>query len=270
MPEGRIASTFAALRAKGVPGLIAYVTAGDPSPGRTVDLVLALAQGGAEFIELGVPFSDPIADGPVIQRASERALRAGTTLGSVLDIASAVRRRSAVPLILFSYMNPLVRYGFERLAHDAAERGIDGCLLTDLSVEEAAAPAAHLRKAGLDTIFLAAPTSTARRLRLVAEYSSGFVYVVSRAGITGERESVAAAVRPLVESLRRFTALPLAVGFGVSRPEHFAEVAGYADGVVVGSAIVRIVEQHGTDPDLPEQLELFARSLRAAAITPVR
>jgi tryptophan synthase alpha chain len=220
-----------------------------------------MERGGADILELGVPFSDPIADGPVIQRASERALKAGTTLEKVLEIASEIRARSEMPIILFSYLNPLMRYGFERLAEEAARRGVDGVLLTDLSVEEAEAPVEALRKRGLATVFLAAPTSTPERLKLVAEYTSGFVYVVSRTGVTGERDSVLASVRPLVESLRAYTRLPLAVGFGVSKPEHAAQIAGYADGVVVGSAFVRLIEEHARDADLEARLEEFTRSL---------
>lgn len=258
----RISRLFEKLRDQGRPGLIAYITAGDPSPDRTADLVFALERGGVDLIELGVPFSDPIADGPVIQRGSERALRAGTTLKSVLEIAGQIRSRSEVPLVLFSYLNPLLRYGFERLAKDAVTRGIDGCLLTDLSVEEAEKHVDVLRARGLDTIFLAAPTSTPERLRLVARYSSGFVYLVSRTGVTGERESVASTLEPLVRATRAATTLPLAVGFGISTPDHVAEVGSLADAVVVGSAIVRTVEQNLENTSLEIQLETLARELR--------
>lgn len=266
----RIADRFERLKKEGRPGLVAYLTAGDPTPQRSAELVFALERGGADIIELGVPFSDPIADGPVIQRASERALLAGTTLAGVLDIARAVRAKSQVPLVLFSYLNPLMRYGFDRLAADAVVAGIDGVLLTDLSVEEAAEPVASLRKAGLDTIFLAAPTSTERRLKLIAKHSSGFIYVVSRTGITGEKDSVSQSVIPLVSALQGLSSLPLAVGFGISKPEHFAEVGKIADAVVVGSAFVRVVEEHKDDPKLAERLENFVRSLtgRTAAVLP--
>src|SRR5215472_3020403 len=170
--------------------LITYLTAGDPDPARTPALVQALVRGGADLIELGVPFSDPIADGPVIQAAGERALRAGTTLESVLDIAAEIRTRSEVPLLLFTYLNPVMRYGLDRLAADAAQAGIDGCLLIDASVDEAHEYVGAMHRHGLDTVFLATPTSTERRLRLVAQYSSGFIYLVSRTGVTGERDSV--------------------------------------------------------------------------------
>jgi tryptophan synthase alpha chain len=264
----RLSRTFAACGRESRPALIAYLTAGDPAPDRTPELVLALTRGGADVIELGVPFSDPIADGPVIQGASERALRAGTTVAKVLEIAREVRRLCNVPMILFSYLNPLLRYGFERLAADARAVGVDGCLLTDLSVEEAEASVGTLRCHGLDTVFLAAPTSTRRRLKLVAEYSSGFVYVVSRTGVTGERDAVAAGVEPLVGELRRLTSLPLAVGFGVSRGEHVAAIGRYADGAVVGSAIMRLVEEHGAEADLAARLEAFARQLRGGESRP--
>lgn len=260
----RLSRRFAARKQEGRPAMVAYLTAGDPAVGKSVDLALALERGGADILELGVPFSDPIADGPVIQRASDRALRAGTTVALVLEIASEIRARSDMPMILFSYMNPLMRYGFEKLSSDAAGIGIDGCLLTDVSVEEAIKPVATMRRHGLDTVFLAAPTSTERRLKLVAEYSSGFVYVVSRTGVTGERDNVESNVGPLVSKLRALTSLPLAVGFGVSRPEHVAAIGEYADGVIVGSAIMRIVEEHGSDAGLPSRLEAFMRQLTGA------
>ena len=246
----RITQMFDRLRREDRRGLIAYITAGDPTPDRTPSLVAALERGGADLIELGVPFSDPVADGPMIQRASDRALAAGATLPKVLEIAATIRARSEVPLLLFSYLNPLLRYGIERLAADARQAGIDGCLITDLSVEEAGATVPILRAAGLDTVFLAAPTSPERRLKRVAEYSSGFVYLVSRTGVTGERDSLSASAAPLVEAMRRVTSLPLAVGFGISKPEHAAEAGRLADAIVVGSAFVRLVEQFGDSPAL--------------------
>ena len=258
----RITRLFDNLHRSGHKGLIAYITAGDPSPDRTAALVEALERGGADLIELGVPFSDPIADGPVIQRAGERALRAGTTLRKVIEIARDIRRRSEIPLLLFTYLNPVLRYGIEQLAKDAAACGIDGCLLTDASVEEAADYVRVMRAAGLDTVFLAAPTSSARRLELVAQYSSGFVYLVSRTGVTGERESVSEAVTPLVKRMRAVTKLPLAVGFGISRPEHVAELGRQVEAVVVGSAIMHLIERNFDNPSLEIQLESFARELK--------
>jgi len=261
MSQTRIGRLFDRLRAEHRPALITYITAGDPSPDRTPELVAALERGGADLIELGVPFSDPIADGPVIQRGSDRALKAGTTVAKVLDIAATIRKRSEIPLLLFTYMNPVLRYGLEPLARDAAARGIDGCLLTDLSVEEAEPYVGAMRGAGLDTVFLAAPTSTERRLELVAKYSTGFVYLVSRTGVTGERASVSDAVSPLVSAMRKVTNLPLAVGFGISNADQVRKVGEVADGVVVGTAVVRVVEENAASPDLPQALEALARSL---------
>ena len=247
----RISSAFQ----KGRKVLVAYLTAGDPNPDKTAEYVAALERGGVELIELGVPFSDPIADGPVIQAASQRALDSGTTLAGVLDIARTIRKNSEIPLLLFTYMNPVVRYGFEVLARDAKKAGIDGCLMTDLSVEEAGDYVGVMRAADLDTVFLAAPTSTERRLELVAKYSTGFIYVVSRTGVTGERDSLAGSAAPLLENLRRKTKLPLAIGFGIANGAQAREAGKLADGVVVGSAIVRMIEQGG-------DLESFASSLR--------
>lgn len=261
MSQTRIGRLFERLRHEGRPGLIAYITAGDPSPDRTPSLVAALERGGADLIELGVPFSDPIADGPVIQRGSDRALKAGTTVARVLQIAAEIRRHSEIPLLLFTYMNPVLRYGLDALARDAVAHGVDGCLLTDLSVEEAEPYVKAMRQAGLDTVFLAAPTSTARRLELVAQYSTGFVYVVSRTGVTGERSSVSESVAPLVSAMRKVTTLPLAVGFGISNADHVRQVGALADGVVVGTAVVRTVEENAASPELEARLEAFAREL---------
>jgi tryptophan synthase alpha chain len=253
---------FEGLKRDGRKGLIAYLTAGDPTPERTPALVEALVRGGADLIELGVPFSDPIADGPVIQAAGERALKAGTTLARVLEIAREIRKTSDVPLLLFTYLNPVVRYGLERLAEDAAKAGIDGCLLTDASVEEAHDYIGAMHRHGLDTVFLAAPTSTERRLRLVAQYSSGFVYLVSRTGVTGEQQSLSNQAAPLIRAVRAVTELPLAVGFGISRPEHVAELGRQVEAVVVGSAIVRMIEKNADNPSLEIQLEAFVRELK--------
>jgi tryptophan synthase alpha chain len=257
----RIGCLFERLKRENRKGLITYLTAGDPTPQRTPALVAALERGGTDLIELGVPFSDPIADGPVIQRAGERALKAGTTLRAVLEIARQIRATSEVPLLLFTYLNPVVRYGLERLAADAAAAGIDGCLLIDASVEEAEAYAAAMHRHNLDTVFLAAPTSTERRLKLVAQYSTGFVYLVSRTGVTGEQEKVSGLIAPLIRNMRAVTNLPLAVGFGISKPEHVAELGQQVEAVVVGSAIVRVIEDH-TGPDLERHLEDFTRSLK--------
>jgi tryptophan synthase alpha chain len=266
----RITRLFERTRAEGRPALIAYLTAGDPDPSRTAGLVHALERGGADLIELGVPFSDPIADGPVIQRGAERALRAGTTLHKVLEIAAQIRQKSEIPIVLFTYLNPVMRYGFRQLASDAVGAGIDGCLLTDLSVEEAEDYVSACRSAGLDTVFLAAPTSTQRRLELVAKYSSGFVYLVSRTGVTGAQQSVSGSAKELVERMRAVTDLPLAVGFGISTPGHVAEVGSLADGVAVGSAIVKVIEAAGGSPELENQAEAFVRDLARGLVREVQ
>ena len=257
MNPTRISRLFERLKASRRAGLIGYITAGDPTPDATPELVAALERGGCDLIELGVPFSDPIADGPVIQRAADRALRAGTTLHGVLDMVRKIRERSEIPLLLFTYLNPVLRYGLDALAVDAVAAGIDGCLIIDLSVEEAGPYVDAMRSRGLDTVFLVSPTSTRRRLELVAKYSTGFIYLVSRTGVTGERASLSASVEPLVELMRVITDLPLAVGFGISRPEHVFAVGSVADAVVVGSAIVRAVEQN-------QPLDEFARALSSA------
>lgn len=259
----RIGSLFATLKGQNRKGFIAYLTAGDPDPGQTRDLVLALERGGADLIELGVPFSDPIADGPVIQRASHRALAAGANLTNILAVVQEIRRKSQIPLLLFSYLNPLLRYGFDRLAADASNAGIDGVLLTDLCVEEAQEPVQKLRSRGLDMVFLAAPTSSERRLRLIAEHSSGFVYLVSRTGVTGEQVSLSEAAAPLANRMHTFTDLPLAIGFGIATPAHVKEASRIADAVVVGSAIVKFMEANAAAPDLPARLESFTRQLTA-------
>ena len=269
MHPTRIQLLFEKLKQEGRAALVAYLTAGDPSPERTPVWVAALQRGGADLIELGVPFSDPIADGPVIQRAADRALRAGITLAKVLDIGRKIRETSQIPLLLFTYLNPAFQYGFEKLARDAKDAGFDGCLLTDVSVEEAESYVDVMRAAGLDTVFLAAPTSTEKRLQLIAKYSSGFIYLVSRTGVTGERATLSQSIEPLVRKMRSITSAPLAVGFGVSTPEQAGAVAHMADGVVVGSAIVRMIERQASE----KELEAFAHSLRegmalSAALSP--
>ena len=259
----RIGRLFDSLKRHRRKGLIAFLTAGDPSPVRTPALVAAMVRGGADLIELGVPFSDPVADGPVIQRSGERALQAGTTMAAVLGIARQIRATSQVPLLLFTYLNPVLRYGLERLARDAAASGIDGCLLTDASVEEAETYVEAMHRHGLDTVFLATPTSTPRRIELVARYSTGFVYLVSRTGVTGVQDSLSASVTPLVQAVRAVTDLPLAVGFGISQPAHVAELGRQVEAVVVGSALVRLIGQNADNPRLETLLEDFTRELKS-------
>jgi tryptophan synthase alpha chain len=234
----RIADRFEQLRRAGELGLIAYVTAGDPSLDASERIALALAEAGADVIELGVPFSDPLADGPVIQRASERALRSGTTLAGVLDLVRRIRAKRDVPLVLFSYFNPVLQMGAERFAEAAAEAGADGVLITDLTPEEGAEFRRTVRARGLDTIFLAAPTSTDARLKLLAEASSGFLYLISRTGVTGEKDALPEDLPALVRRVRAVTSLPIAVGFGISLPGHVSVLGGLADAAVVGSALV--------------------------------
>jgi tryptophan synthase alpha chain len=230
------------------PGLVAYVTCGDPDLPTTKAVVLAAIRSGADVIELGVPFSDPVADGPVIQRASERALRHGTTLQNVLQVAAEVRRESDAGLIVFSYLNPILKYGLERFCSQAESAGIDGALITDLPVEEAGEYLPLMRAHRLATIFLAAPTSTDQRLKQIAEASSGFVYAVSRTGVTGTRSELPQDARSLVGRIRKFTRLPVAVGFGISTPAQVAAVGEYADAAVVGSAVMQAVENSKDAP----------------------
>jgi tryptophan synthase alpha chain len=230
------------------PSLIAYVTCGDPDLPTTREIVLAAIDAGAQVIELGVPFSDPVADGPVIQRASERALKNGTTLVQVLELAREVRReRPQAGLIVFSYFNPVLRLGLARFCAAAAAAGLDGALITDLTLEEADEYLRCMRARDLAAIFLAAPTSTEQRLKRIAEASRGFVYAVSRTGVTGTREEMATDARELARRLRKFTKLPIAVGFGISTPAQVAEVGEFADAAVVGSAIVQAIERAGRD-----------------------
>jgi tryptophan synthase alpha chain len=236
------------------PSLVVYVTCGDPNLATTREIVLAAVDAGADVIELGVPFSDPVADGPVIQRASERALRSGTTLEKVLTMAAEIRRRSQIGLIVFSYLNPIWRMGVTRFAAVAEEAGVDGALVTDLPVEEADDYLAQMRMRRLATVFLAAPTSTDQRLRLIAKNSSGFVYAVSRTGVTGARQQLAGDARQLVRRVKKYTKLPVAVGFGISTPEQFAAVGEFAEAAVVGSAIVETVEHNpGKEPEAVAQ-----------------
>jgi tryptophan synthase alpha chain len=226
------------------PGLVAYITCGDPDLATSRDVAVAAIHAGADVIELGVPFSDPVADGPVIQRASERALQHGTDLTGVLDVARQIRAQSDAGLIIFSYLNPILQFGLERFCAAAAEVGIDGALVTDLPVEEADEYLRAMKIHKLAPVFLAAPTSTDQRLRDIAKRSRGFVYAISRTGITGTRQEIAGDARALVERLRTHTKLPIAVGFGVSTPEQFAEIGSFADAAVVGSAIVQRIEQN--------------------------
>jgi tryptophan synthase alpha chain len=258
---GRIADSFTNLQREGKKGFIPFITAGDPDLTTTAALLVTLAHSGATLIELGVPFSDPMADGPVIQRASERALKNAFGLQEILDTVAQARKQIDIPIILFSYYNPLLQFGLKRLAEAAREAGLDGVLVTDLSPEEAGEFERELRACDLDMIFLVAPTSTDERLKLVAERASGFIYAVSRAGVTGTRETVSAEAEKLVNRLRKFSELPVAVGFGISNAEQVAGVHRYADAVVVGSAIVAEMERLGDSPELVKHIGEFLTGL---------
>jgi tryptophan synthase alpha chain len=259
----RISQTFDRLRGERRGGLVTYITAGDPDLARTADVLRALDRAGADVIEVGVPFSDPIADGPAIQRASERALAAGSHLGAVLDLVAAVRNDLRAPLVIFTYLNPVVRMGLDTFADRASAAGVDGVLLLDLPIEESAATRATLDARHLDQIFLLSPTTTDSRLGEAARLGRGFLYAISRLGVTGARAAVASTARPLVERVRSVTTLPVALGFGVSRPEHVAEVLAFADAAVVGSALVNVIgETAAARGDVAKAVEDFVRWLR--------
>ena len=260
----RIGDTFAALRREGRPGLITFTTAGDPDLPRSAEILKALDRAGADVLEVGVPFSDPLADGPVIQRATERALAAGSSLRAALSLIEQVRPAVKAPIVVFSYVNPLMRMGIEAFARRAAAAGVDGVLTLDLPIEEAGEFRETLASAGLDTIFLLSPTTTDLRIRKAAELGRGFLYGISRLGVTGARAEVSASAEALVRRIRAHTELPIALGFGISRPEHVAEVAAYADAAVVGSALVSLIAQAAASPDLLEQVETYVRWLKSS------
>jgi tryptophan synthase alpha chain len=263
----RIAKRFADLRRNGEMGLVAYLTAGDPSLAATEQFVLALAEAGADVIELGVPFSDPVADGPVIQRASERALRGGATLAGVLALVKSLRAKTEVPLVLFSYFNPVLQMGLEKFGDAAKAAGADGVLLTDLTPEEAGDYRAAMSSRGLDTIFLAAPTSTDERLALISKATTGFLYVISRTGVTGTKDQLADELPALARRVRRFTHLPIAIGFGISLPGHVAVLGGLADAAVVGSALVEEIERADSVDAAAAALAARVKLLKGAAVT---
>jgi tryptophan synthase alpha chain len=259
--KSRIDAKFRGLREQGAKGLVLYLTAGDPNLDATGKILGALDRAGADLIELGVPFSDPLADGPVIQRASERALGAGASLKRILELLPCWRTRVRAPMILFTYYNPILQHGLEYFSRDAARAGIDGALVVDLTPEESGDYVAAMRSQNLDTVFLASPTSTDERLARIAGLSTGFLYLISRTGVTGERPQLSITLRPLVERVRRFTALPLALGFGISTPEQVREVQSLADAAVVGSALVRAIEdRYATEGE--DGIEEFVRWLR--------
>ena len=261
---GRIEAAFSKAKRDGKKGFIPFITAGDPDLGTTAELLVELSQSGATVIELGVPFSDPMADGPVIQRASERALKHGFGLLEIFETTARVRSQMDTPLVLFSYLNPLMQYGLSKLTRNAHAAGIDGILVTDLTPEESEEFVAAAKASELDSIFLVAPTSTDERLRLITEHASGFVYAVSRAGVTGARENLSGEAELLLTRVRRFSKLPIAVGFGISTAEQVTETCAYADAAVVGSAIVSEIEKLGNDPDLVKKIGSYVRKLTSA------
>jgi len=252
------------------PGLVVYLTAGDPSLEATRAIAVAAIDAGASVIELGVPFSDPLADGPVIQRASDRAIAHGTRLKDVLALAGEIRAaRPAAGLVIFSYLNPILRYGLHQFADTAAAAGVDGVLVTDLIVEEAGEYLAEMARVGLAPIFLAAPTSPDERLQAIATHSKGFVYAISRVGITGTQQSMTSDAASLVARIKRWTKLPVAVGFGISNAEHVAQVAQYADAAVIGSAIVELIER-STPATAPDAVTRFIKGLHLPEAAPAR
>jgi len=259
----RLTDTFARLRAGKRAGLVTYVTAGDPTLARTAEVLRALDRGGADVLEVGVPFSDPLADGPVIQRATERALAGGTTLAGVLDLIASIRAELRAPVVIFSYANPIFRMGAEHFAIRAREAGIDGVLTLDLPIEEAGEFRAMLCARGIDTILLLSPTTTDERLRTAAALGSGFLYAISRLGVTGVRETLAEGAEDMVRRIRAVSDLPVALGFGISKPEHVREVGRWADAAVVGSALVDLIAREGSSPNLGARVEEYVRWLKS-------
>ena len=252
------------LRADTRPGLITYTTAGDPDLPRSAEILKALDRAGADVLEVGVPFSDPLADGPVIQRATERAIAAGGSLRASLAMIARVRPQVKAPIVIFSYANPMLRLGLDAFARQAADAGVDGVLALDLPIEEAGGFRETLAAAGIDTIFLLSPTTTDARIKTAAALGSGFLYGISRLGVTGARAQVAAGAEAMVRRIRAQTAMPIALGFGISSPEQVVEVCAYADAAVVGSALVSVIAEAGGDADLIDRVEGYVRWLRGA------
>ena len=259
----RIDARFQSLRDAKRTGLVTYITAGDPDLERSGEILLTLDRLGVDVLEVGVPFSDPLADGPVIQRATERAIAAGATLPNVLDLVERLRPQISAPIVIFTYANPVLRMGLEAFVRRAQVAGVDGVLTLDVPPEESEQFRAALTGAGIDTIFLLSPTTSADRIRRAAELGSGFLYGISRLGVTGARESVADSARELAARVRRETTKPLALGFGFSKPEHVRAIADCADAAVVGSALVNIIAEHGQSPALLGEVERYVQWLRS-------
>jgi tryptophan synthase alpha chain len=264
-PKTRIGKQFDELSRRGELGLVAYLTAGDPSLAATEEIVLRAAEAGADVIELGIPFSDPVADGPTIQRASERALRAGTTLQKVIDVVAELRKKTDVPLMLFGYFNPILQMGLAEFSRKAAAAGADGVLVTDITPEESGEYRSAMQANGLDTIFLAAPTSTDERLQRIVDVSSGFLYVISRTGVTGAKDSLPEELPAMVRRIRKITQLPVAVGFGISVPAQVTVLGGIADAVVVGSSLVAEIEKAASVSEAANAVASRVRMLKDAA-----
>jgi tryptophan synthase alpha chain len=258
----RIDETFKALAAAKRTGLVTYVTAGDPDLARSAEILKRLDRAGADVLEVGVPFSDPLADGPVIQRATERALAAGTTLRKVLDMLASIRKEISAPIVIFSYANPILRMGLDTFVIEARRAGVDGVLTLDMPPEEGEAFRTAFQAAGIDTIFLLSPTTTVERIRRAAELGSGFLYGISRLGVTGVRETIDHSARELAERVKAVTNMPLALGFGLSQPGHITAIGQFAAAAVVGSALVKVIAEHGQSPALLDEVERYVRWLR--------
>lgn len=261
----RLGRKFEELARRGELGLVAYVTAGDPSIEGTQEIVLRIAEAGADIIELGIPFSDPVADGPTIQRASERALQSGTTLQRVIEIVASLRKKTEIPIVLFGYFNPVLQMGLDNFAKKASAAGADGVLVTDMTPEESSEYCVKMHACGLDTIFLAAPTSTDERLRRIAACSTGFLYAVSRAGVTGAKDSLPEELPAMVRRIRKFTRLPIAVGFGISVAAQVTVLGGIADAVVVGSSLVSEIEKASSADEAADRAAARVVMLKEAA-----
>ena len=259
----RIEQRFTELRQAGRTGLVTYITAGDPDLARSAEIIKRLDTAGADVLEIGVPFSDPLADGPVIQRATERALAAGVTLAQVLGMLKTLRPAISAPVVIFSYANPILRMGLDQFVTEAKAAGVDGVLTLDMPPEEGELFRTAFTSAGIDTIFLLSPTTTVERIRRAAALGSGFLYGISRLGVTGMRDTVDASARELASRVKAQTPMPLALGFGISRPEHVRAIGQCADAAVVGSALVNVIAEHSQSPALMDEVERYVRWLRS-------
>lgn len=267
MSRSRIGDTFARLHARGQTGLVTFVTAGDPDMARSALVLETLDRAGADILEVGIPFSDPMADGPTIQRSSERALSGGVTLAGSLDLVASVRDRISAGVVIFSYANPVLAMGLKTFVRRAADAGVDGVLVVDLPIEESAELRDAASEVGIDPIFLLSPTTTEARIRRAAELGKGFLYGISRLGVTGERDTIAGGAQELVTRIRRVTQMPIALGFGISRPEHVAEVGRWADAAVVGSGLVKTIAHASEGTDLVGEVDRYVRWLKSEITT---